>query len=539
MGSFALIFLFVSSFAMVQGFVDSDYMSLLQTAVAPTATDNDAVATSLDNQFQGAPPDCEPAMRMDIGSATVASSNLGRQGPDNNAPEGILFKNVLSGSGQNVDLLVNAKSEYTALNVKGNGKVNSFGRVNVATGTSVDLSFSFQDGDTQEPVLMKPFTMSFVDLDEQKDEGAAREWITIMDEHEYILTSTTVVGVSADGGATSFHSTAFGRGSDNPRGAMELTQAQKDKTVQVVFPSLSTFSVSFAVGDTPGPNSGNARNILFAGQTNVWCPPDAPLADSAECTTMECPTGWKLKPTKKIQGVFCETDTCAVETDLKTCCQVDYCSKARMLTLNSQSLTRNNLGNLGPDSGEEGILFENVFPQSDDNVHLLINVKNSDYAQNNDAINKVRGGIGKINSVTGGQADMTWTFLDAATNQPTSVDPFVLTFLDFDEQQDEGKAREFVTVKPYNKYKVSGSTLVHVATDGKKKSAVTFSSTTFGEGEDNVQNIKQMTEVQKDKSVSVYMPEGSSFNVLFEVARLPGEGNGRNIQFTGATSMVC
>merc|ERR1719163_702643 len=99
-----------------------------------------------------------------------------------------------------------------------------------------------------------------------------------------------------------------------------------------------------------------------------------------------------------------------------------------MLTLNSQSLTRNNLGNLGPDSGEEGMLFENVFPQSDDNVHLLINVKNSDYAQNNDAINKVRGGVGKISSVTGGQADMTWTFLDADQLTPTTVDPFVLTF---------------------------------------------------------------------------------------------------------------
>jgi hypothetical protein len=478
-------------------------------------------------------------MRMDIGTATVASSNLGRQGPDNNAPEGILFKNILAGSGKNVDLLVNAMSEYTALNVKGNGKVNSFGRVNVATGTDVDLSFSFQDGDTGEPILMNPFTMSFVDLDEQKDAGAARESITINDEHEYILTNTTVVGVHTDGGATVFSSTQYGKGSDNPKGAMALTQVQKDKTVQVVFPRISTFSAKLSVGDTPGPNSGNARNILFAGQTNMWCPPDEPLPDAAECTTMECPTGWKLKPKKKIEGVYCETDTCTVETDLKTCCQVDFCSKARMLTLNSQSLTRNNLGNLGPDSGEEGMLFENVFPQSDDNVNLLINVKSGGYAQNNDAINKVSNGVGKINLVTGGQADMTWTFLDGATNQPTSIDPFVLTFLDFDEQQDAGKAREYVTIKPYNKYTVTKNTLVHIATDGKKKSAVTFSSTTFGAGEDNVQNLKQMTELQKDKSVSVYMPEISTFNVLFEVARLPGQGNGRNIQFTGATSMVC
>jgi len=307
----------------------------------------------------------------------------------------------------------------------------------------------------------------------------------------------------------------------------------------VVFPSISTFSVTFDIAQTPGPNSGNARNILFAGQTNVWCPPDEPLTGTAECLTMECPTGWTLKKEDKLDGVYCQADECTVAADLKTCCQVDYCSIARTLSFNSQGLSRNNLGNLGPDSGAEGMLFTNVFPRSDSNVNLLINMNNNDYEQNNEAINKVKGGIGKINLVTGGTADMTWTFLDGATGEPTRVDPFVLTFLDFDEQQEAGKAREFITVTPYKKYKLTANTVVNVAQDSKRKKKVTFSSTTFGEGADNVQNTRHMTDEQKDKAVSIYMPEVESFSVRFEVADLPGEGNGRNIEFAGATSMVC
>jgi len=352
------------------------------------------------------------------------------------------------------------------------------------------------------------------------------------------LSANTAVNVNTVDGATIFSSTAFGVGKDNPRDAMQLTQAQKDKSFQAVFPSVSMFTVTFTAGEIPPHWSVSARNILFAGQTNVMCPPDEPLPDAALCETMICGGGYKLKKAKRIANLFCEADTCTVADDLGTCCQPDLCSKERRFTLGGEALTRNNLGNLGPDSGEEGMLFENVFPHSGETVNMLVNAADG-YARNEEAHNGIRKKVGRINLATGATADLTFSFLDATTGEPTKVGPFYMSFLDFDEQQDHGKAREFVTIYNFNKFKLSETSVVSSMKSDALGDAVTFSSTTFGDGDDNVHNTMEMTQAQLDKSVSVAIPKVAQFQVTFRVADLPNGNNFRNIQFAGSTNLVC
>jgi len=514
-----------------------DTLVLLQTKSAVIQEDGHVpvVDTSLDKAFKGSPPDCQPALRMDIGKSTVVYSNLGNMGPDS-GPEGILYRNVLADSGDEIDLHVSALSSYTPKQPQGNGKVASFGRINVATGTNVATKFSFYESGTQTPVIMKPFTMSFVDLDEQRDEGMGREYITIMDEHEYILTKSSTVLVTREDGQTTFSSSTYGSGQDNPRGAMALTKAQKDKSVQVVFPEIASFSVTLTAGAHPAHWSGNSRNILFAGQTNMWCEPDEPLPTGALCASMECPSGFKQKGKKKLAGVFCAGEDCTVEDDTKTCCTADLCSNTRLLTLSDDNIIRNNLGNQGPDSGAEGILFNDVFPHRGETIKMLLSAAEG-YEKATKATNNARGNIASINLVTGGRADLTFKFFDE-NDKPVKVGPFYISFLDFDEHQKEGKAREYLTINSFKKYVLDDNTVVRAIATNDDESSMTFHSTTFGIGKDNVRNSKKLTDEQKTKAVSVLIGKGKQFTARFEVSPVRGS-SGRFLQIAGATNQVC
>merc|ERR1719201_1654465 len=97
---------------------------------------------------------------------TVIHSNLGGAGPDGGA-ENLVFGNVAA----NTNLVVTATSPYTPnmLNPAGgvlkNGVREGFGVINLASGSSVDLTFSFVDSTTGAPKTMSDTVITFFDGD--------------------------------------------------------------------------------------------------------------------------------------------------------------------------------------------------------------------------------------------------------------------------------------------------------------------------------------------------------------------------------------
>lgn len=216
--------------------------------------------------------------------------------------------------------------------------------------------------------------------------------------------------------------------------------------------------------------------------------------------------------------------------------QASPCDTSNRLIFHGFSVIRNNLGNNGPDAGEEGLVYEDVFPNSGDKVNLIINAAPG-YAKAADRNNGVNNKVARINLVTGGKAELVFNFVDANTGSPKTVGPFYMSYLDFDEQQQTGKAREMVTISSFDSYTLTDTTIVNAQENGD--GTVKFSSTTWGTGQDNVQDTHSMTQEQLDKSVSVLMPASSSFNLDLEVAELRNKVSNRFFQFAGITNGVC
>merc|ERR1719201_604332 len=94
----------------------------------------------------------------------VIHSNLGGAGPDDGA-ENLVFGNVAA----NTNLVVTATSPYTPnmLNPAGgvlrNGAREGFGVINLASGSSVDLTFSLVDATTGAAKVRPNFVITFFD----------------------------------------------------------------------------------------------------------------------------------------------------------------------------------------------------------------------------------------------------------------------------------------------------------------------------------------------------------------------------------------
>jgi len=139
---------------------------------------------------------CETSL---VFNTAVIHSNLGGAGPDAGV-ESLEFGNVASGT----NLVITATSPYTPnmLNPSGgvlkNGAREGFGVINVASGSSVDLTFSFVDAIDGSPKTLANTVVTFFD----GDHGMAhesRESITIKDMTSYAVADETSLILMDDG----------------------------------------------------------------------------------------------------------------------------------------------------------------------------------------------------------------------------------------------------------------------------------------------------------------------------------------------------
>lgn len=266
-------------------------------------------------------------LTLDLTSASVSHSNLGGAGPDGGA-ETLVYSGVFNDRGDLIDLVISATSPYTPnlLNANGgvlhNGKHAGFGVINIACDGSVDLTFTFVNQATGEPVAPPPFLFTWFD----SDHGMAhesREAITVTGFSSYHITDMSAIEVAEVGeglgeialaegeGAATFTSTMRGGKVDNPTTPLHLTRLQADRTLALLFSGKSSFSVTLSETGYANPQG---RNFYFSGTSALVCP------DDARCTSFTCPPNF----TRRMDAEFrtCAAKPCA-HVDIENCCYED------------------------------------------------------------------------------------------------------------------------------------------------------------------------------------------------------------------------
>lgn len=257
---------------------------------------------------------CETSLQF----TGVLHSNLGGAGPDDGA-ENLVFSNVA----QNTNLVVTATSPYTPnmLNPSGgvlrNGAREGFGVINVASGSSVDLTFSFVDATDGSPKTLSSTVVTFFDADHGMAHES-RESLTIRDMTSFAVDEDTTLTLLDDGASAvaqangvaevTFQSTLRGSKEDNPVSPLSLSTLQAKRAVAALFENKSQFRVTLSETGYVNPQG---RNFYFAGASSLIC------QGEAKCSTYECPLGFVLR--QDAEFLICDTRPCSV-ADHDRCC---------------------------------------------------------------------------------------------------------------------------------------------------------------------------------------------------------------------------
>jgi len=257
---------------------------------------------------------CEMSLRFD----QATHSNLGGAGPDGGDAD-ITFSNVA----ENTNLVITATSPYTPnmLNPTGgilrNGAHGGFGVINMASGSTVDITFSFVDSRTGSPKVMDHFVITFFDADHGMGHES-RESVTIHGLTSFVVDPDTSLDIDDSGadqvdlgnglGVAKFTSTLRGSKEDNPVSPLSLSTLQGRRSVVALFEGKSAFSVT--LGETGYVNP-QGRNIFFAGASSLICDREA------KCASYECPLGFELR--QAAEFISCEARPCT-PVDHDRCC---------------------------------------------------------------------------------------------------------------------------------------------------------------------------------------------------------------------------
>lgn len=199
----------------------------------------------------------------------------------------------------------------------------------------------------------------------------------------------------------------------------------------------------------------------------------------------------------------------------------------------------NNLGEQGPDSGQEGIRYGGVTSMNDRAVDLIVSAV-TPYERFSKSVNGLHGRIGTINLFHERDVDLKFSFVDAENDIPVVMGDFSFTVFDLDEGPD-GTAKESFTVGGFvGDYMMDFTTIKTTdLPDGRRQ----YASTTHGRGTNNPSDPFDLSEVAASHSVSLDFPAGmSEFTVNYAVSKaaekeLRPDYMGRNFQFAGVSSL--
>jgi hypothetical protein len=140
--------------------------------------------------------------------------------------------------------------------------------------------------------------------------------------------------------------------------------------------------------------------------------------------------------------------------------------------------------------------------------------------------------IGTLGVLAGTEQAFEFTFVQHGTDNPMAPQNLIMSFLDLDQGRNN-KQRESVEVCGAADAIVTDDTEVEVSVTGD---CVKATSSTAGTGRDNPDNLEEMSQVQRARTVA-YKIEGSTFSATLGVSRRGH--NPRRFNFAGHPSVAC
>lgn len=415
----------------------------------------------------------QPCGDADAVFIDIPGSELTANIPDD---ELMRFSGVATFGAAPVDLEVTVGEGYECNRCSNNGKrggteAGLFGQLNSGV-HEIEVTFTFKNHDTGEPVVLPKFHMTFLDFDGGRDTEVLSVPAGTYDS--YYVTPHTELVIDEDGGLNA-KSTTRGGLQDNPTDPSRLTEKQKNRAIQIAFSDRSSFTVTYIV------NTPNGRTMLFGGYMDIG--------------------GCDLPP-------------------------VDPCSQLVQINIDGSELVVNNAES-GDHSNNPLMKFAGVGTVDGSSIDLEVTtraVDGEEYSCNNCGNNGKSHQLGAINLRRGAQT-FIFTFKNQETGDPILLPSFYMSFFDFDG----GVEIENLDVPDYNSYYTMPNTeLVVEEEDG----VIHAHSTERGNLRDNPTDLNALTDQQLSRTLMVGFTGRSSVEVTYRL----GTNNGRTFLFAGCVS---
>ena len=198
------------------------------------------------------------------------------------------------------------------------------------------------------------------------------------------------------------------------------------------------------------------------------------------------------------------------------CFPLDWGSQGKSsINFFNSTLTQNNLGGAGPDSGAEEIRFANISEANGETLDLVVTISpdsDTTYDPKRAGRNMVLGEFAQINLRNDREVDLQFCFASVSTGENVVLSSFDFTFYDFDNQAPyvNGKGEttaegfyEQIVAGDFSEYATSTAVPTELDVGVHDDGRITFTSTTEGSGQDNPVNPNDLNATQMARSVTL------------------------------------
>jgi len=211
------------------------------------------------------------------------------------------------------------------------------------------------------------------------------------------------------------------------------------------------------------------------------------------------------------------------------CAPEEVCTNA--VKMNTLTVTQNNIGGVGPDSGAEEIRYSNAAVINGKTVDLVLTT-DGDFKSSKPSKNGNAGAFGVLNVKCGSSMTVTMKVVDSETGAPVVLDAVALTWYDMDEGKKQ-KGRATVTTCGSTGAIVSENSELTLIREGDCSSAT---SSVAGTGKDNPKSPHSLDSVQISRAVTLPFKQVSEFSSTLSLAK---GFKGRNFLFAIEPSVAC